>query len=145
METILLEFIDTLDASLKKMQAQVGDGSGFSRLTIRQFQYIDAIHALGEPAISEIAARLKITRASVTPGINKLVGLGYASKTQSSADKRVFHVRLTEAGAALIQARYRALEAYGAFIRSTLSEEEARQFAEILGKLVRVFKNDEGV
>ena len=139
MEKLLIEFIDTLDLSLKKLQEEVGDRSGFSKLTIHQFQYIDAIHALGQPTITEIADRLNITKASVTSGIQKLVGLGYAIKTQSSQDKRAVHVSLTEAGEKLIKAKYQALKEYGAFIKAALSEDEARQFENTLKKLVKLF------
>lgn len=54
MEKILVEFIDTLDASFKKMQAEIGNTSGVSQLTISQFQYIDAIYKLEKPTITEI-------------------------------------------------------------------------------------------
>lgn len=140
MEKLLIEFINTLDLSLKKVQT---DASGFSRLTISQLQYIDAIDALGKPAISEIANRLNITKASVTAGVNKLVEMGYIVKTQSDEDKRVFHVSLTEAGRELVSAKYQALKAYGEFIGAALSEEEARQFEAILTKLVKLFKGQE--
>jgi DNA-binding MarR family transcriptional regulator len=140
MENLLLEFINTLDLSLKKFQAEVGDGSGISKLTISQFQYINAIYELGEPAITEIAHRLNITKASVTTGIHKLFNMGYVIKTQSNTDKRVFHVSLTEASEQLIKAKYRALKEYGEFISAALSEEETRQFEETLTKLVKLFK-----
>jgi DNA-binding MarR family transcriptional regulator len=140
MEDLLIEFINTLDLSLKKFQKDLGENSSFSRLTLSQFQYIDAIDALGQPAISDIANRLGFTKASVTAGINKLIELGYVDKTQSVEDKRVFHVALTESGQQLVSAKYLALKEYGAFIGSALSEEEARQFEAILAKLVRLFK-----
>ncbi len=140
MEKLLIEFINTLDLSLKKMQT---DASGFSRLTISQLQYIDAIGALGKPAISEVARRLNITKASVTAGVNKLVEMGYIVKTQSDEDKRVFHVSLTEAGQELVRAKYQALKAYGEFIGAALSGEEAAQFQAILTKLVKLFKGQE--
>jgi DNA-binding MarR family transcriptional regulator len=139
METILIEFINTLDAQLKKVQAQAGQDSGFSRLTINQYHYIEAVHALGEPTITEVAEKLNITKASVTTGINKLVGLGFVVKTQSSADRRVFHVCLTERSARLLQAKQVALSGYVAFIRAALSDEEARQFEATLAKLVKHF------
>ena len=63
-------------------------------------------------------------------------------KTQSSEDKRVFHVSLTEAGEKLVRAKYRALHAYGLFITDALSAEEARQFQAILEKLVRLFNQN---
>ena len=140
MEDLLIEFINSLDLSLKKIQAEVGDEMGISKLTIHQFQYIDAIHQLGEPAITEIADKLKITKASVTTGINKLVDLGYVIKTQSREDRRVFHVRLTKAGGQLIKAKYQALKEYGEFINASLSKAEARQLEKTLTKLVKFFK-----
>ena len=139
MENILIEFINTLDASLKKLEKQVGDGSGTSRLTINQLNYIQAIHELGEPTLSELAGKLNFTKASVTTGINKLVRMGYVIKTQSTDDRRVIHVNLTERGCQLIQAKFQALQEYDAFIHAALSEEEIRQFQAILVKLVRHF------
>lgn len=140
MENLLIEFINTYDLSLKKIQAEVGDGYGISKLTIHQFQYIDAISGLGEPTITEIADKLNITKASVTSGINKLVNLGYLIKTQSNQDRRVFHVSLTNAGGRLIKAKYQALKEYGEFIAAALTVEEASQFEGILSKLVNLFK-----
>jgi DNA-binding MarR family transcriptional regulator len=140
MEKLLIQFINTLDGSLKKVQRDAGSSTGVSKLTISQFQYIDAIDGLGYPTITDIANRLNITKASVTTGINRLVALGYVVKTQSEEDKRVFHVSLSEAGGGLVQAKYQALKEYEEFILSALSEEETRQFEGILAKLVERFK-----
>ena len=140
MEKVLIEFINTLDLSLKYFQESVDDESGFSKLTISQFQYIDAIHELGRPTFTEIAQKLGVTKASVTVGINKLIGLGYIVKTRSDQDKRVFHAVLTEAGCNLIKTKYKALKKYGEFITAALTEEEARAFEHTLSKLVGLFK-----
>ena len=139
MQQLLIAFIDTLDASLKMMLREAGDGSGFAGLTIPQLNYLEAIHALGEPSITELAGRLNFSKASVTAGVQKLVELGYVSKTQSAADRRVYHVRLTTAGDELAAAKSRALSEYEAFIKAALSEEESRQLEAILAKLVRHF------
>jgi DNA-binding MarR family transcriptional regulator len=141
MEKLLIEFIDTLDLSLKKLDKNVGDNAEFYKLTVHQLQYIDTIHQLGEPTITEVADKLKITKASVTASINKLADLGYLVKTQSKEDKRMFHVTLTDAAERLVKAKYRALKEYGKFIRSALTEEEAAQFEAILAKLVDLFKS----
>jgi DNA-binding MarR family transcriptional regulator len=143
MEEILIEFVNTLDSLFKKLQEEVGNTSGVSQLTISQFQYIDAIHQLGEPTITEIAEKLSITKASVTAGINKLAQRGYVTKTQSREDKRVFRVSLTETGMQLINAKYQALKEYGDFISAALSEDEARQFQAIITKLVKLFRQTE--
>jgi DNA-binding MarR family transcriptional regulator len=140
MEKHLIEFVNTFDLSLKIFQNEIGVNSGISNLTINQFNYIDAIYVLGLPTITEIASKLNITKASVTTGINKLIKLGYVIKTQSSEDKRVFHVSLTEAGRRLIKAKYQALKQYGEFINASLSEDEAKQFEKTLIKLANLFK-----
>ena len=136
MEKILIEFINTLDISLKKMQT---NASEFSKLTVSQLQYIDAIGTLGKPAVSDVASQLNITKASVTIGVNKLMELGYVVKTQSDEDKRVFHVALTETGQELVNVKHQALKAYMEFIDAALSEEETAQFEAILTKLVKLF------
>ncbi len=139
METILLEFVNTLETMLKQLEVEAGKSSGAAHLTISQYQYINAIHTLGEPSISEIAANMCITKASVTAGINRLERMGYVVKTQSALDRRVFHVRLTETSRKLVDAKYQALQKYGTFIRGALTQAEAAQFEAILRKLVERF------
>jgi len=140
MEKILLEFINTLDLSLKQQQKEAGSTLGFSKLTVHQLQYLDAINDLENPTITELAKKLHITKASVTVGVNKLIKMGFVSKTQSKADKRVFRVSLKESGRRFAAAKNQALQDYGKFIRSVLSKEEAKQFESILTKLVDLFQ-----
>jgi DNA-binding MarR family transcriptional regulator len=135
MEKILLEFIATLEHSLKKQQSD-----GFSQLTLSQFQYIDAIAALDNPTVSEVAIRLGFSKASVTAALNKLTMLGFVEKTQSETDKRVFHVALTASGQQLVEARAQTVKTYVDFVASALNETELRQFETILTKLVARFK-----
>jgi DNA-binding MarR family transcriptional regulator len=140
MERILLEFINTLDLSLKQQQKAAGSTLGFSKLTVHQLQYLNAINDLENPTLTELAQKLRITKASVTVGVNKLIEMGFVAKTQSKADKRVFHVSLKESGKQFAVAKYQALQEYGKFIRSALSREEARQFEATLTKLVALFQ-----
>jgi DNA-binding MarR family transcriptional regulator len=135
MEKILLEFIATLDQSLKQQQSE-----GFSQLTLSQVQYIDAVAALGSPTVSEVAARLGFTKPSATTALNKLAAQGFVEKTQSEVDKRVVRICLTESGARLVQARAQTVKNYVAFIAAALTADEAQQFEAILAKLVQVFK-----
>jgi DNA-binding MarR family transcriptional regulator len=139
MEKLLIEFVNTFDLSLKKFRSRAENDFGISRLTISQLQYIDAIHLLGEPSITEIAGSLNFTKASVTASVNKLMEMGFLIKSQSVNDKRVFNVHLTDAGNKLILAKYQALKEYEEFIVSVLSIEESRQFEAILTKLVTLF------
>ena len=140
METLLLQCVDTLDASLKSTLEQLGQQAGLGKLTINQLQYIDAIHLLDQPTITELAEQLDITKPSVTAGVNKLVTLGYVRKIPSTEDKRVVHIELTTAAKTLVSAKYHALQQYGDFIRSALTDQEAQSLTLILTRLVTLFE-----
>lgn len=139
LDQILREFIVTLDTSFKKLVKETIETAGVSNLSVNQIQYIQAIGKLKNPTISEIAEELKITKASATTGINKLVSLGYAKKSQSTQDKRIFHVTLTEASETFIRLNQQALEEYVAFISHLLTPEEVEQFKKTLEKLIKGF------
>jgi DNA-binding MarR family transcriptional regulator len=139
LEQILREFIVMLDSSFKKLVKETIETAGVPNLSVNQIQYIEAIGKLGRPTISEIADQLNITKASATAGINKLVQLGYAKKSQSTEDKRIYHVTLTEASQKFIQLNQQALEEYVAFISQSLTAEEEQQFEETLKKLIKGF------
>jgi DNA-binding MarR family transcriptional regulator len=140
METILLEFVDTLDALLKRVQAETGTAPGLARLTLNQIGYLETIHALGDPKVSEIAAHMHITRASATAGVHKLVQLGYASMRQSGQDRRVYYVSLTEASRQLVRAKAQTLQEYDRLISAALSPAEIQQLDASLAKIIQVFK-----
>lgn len=140
MDKLLPEFISTLDTSFKKLLEKTGSASGASKLTVSQLQYIDAVHTLGEPSVTELSDALAITKASVTVGVNKLVKQGYVVKVQSYKDKRVFRVRLTAAGEALAKAKLQTFKNYVAVIRAALTENEVEQFEAIIAKLVNHFR-----
>ncbi len=142
MEQQLIEFINTLDHSMKKFHESASAAAGVSRLTINQFRYLDTIHAMGEPTITEISGKLNITKASVTTAINKLEAMGYVTKTRSIEDKRVFHIALSQASEPLIEAKRKALVEYDRFIRSALTGTEVKEFQRILSKLVQHFKQE---
>lgn len=132
----MLEFINTLDTSFKKLIEETGSAAGASKLTLSQLGYIDAVHTLGEPSLTELAEGLAITKASATVGVNRLVKQGYVLKVPSQADKRVLHVSLTDVGKKLVAAKYRTLENYVAAIHGALTTQEAEQFEATITKLV---------
>ena len=139
MEATLLQFINTLDLLLKKEQLELGNATGFSKLTVSQLQYLDAVSALDKPTISEIAEKIRFTKASVTTGVNKLVETGYLIKIQSTHDKREIHVSLSELGETLAQAKKNTLQKYSEIINSALDEQESILFTNSLAKIIHKF------
>ncbi len=135
----LTEFINTLDTTLKQSQTKEGEASGFSQLTISQLHYIETIHLLNNPTISEVAETLKITKASATVGVKRLANLGYVDKRKSDQDKRVTHVSLTKKGEKLALSKQKALNDYENKMTAALNPEELEQLEIIVRKLVAYF------
>ena len=135
----LTEFINTLDTTLKQSQTKEGEASGFSQLTISQLHYIETIHLLNNPTISEVAETLKITKASATVGVKRLANLGYVDKRKSDQDKRVTHVSLTKKGEKLALSKQKALNDYENKMTAALNPEELEQLEIIMRKLVAYF------
>lgn len=136
MEAKILQFIQTLDGLHKKVQENAGTASGLSRLTINQLQYLDAVHALGNATVTDIAVRLNYSKASVSAGISKLIRAGYVEKFRSLSDRRVFHLQLTELGEKTMLAKQAAIAELIDIIRSALNEQETDQFERILVKII---------
>ncbi len=138
LETTLLNFIESLDTSFRRILAET---SGAAHVTASQVQYIDAVQALGQPTMTEIAQELGISKASVTVAVNKLVVQGYLTKQQSEQDKRVYRISLTKSSQRLIQAKQQALHAYVAFIQQALEPTEVSAFERSMQKLIQAFHN----
>lgn len=57
---------------------------------------METIQALGNPTINEFASFMHISPPNAAYKVNSLVKKGYAKKVQSRADKREFHLQVTD-------------------------------------------------
>lgn len=107
-------------------------------LSIRELHVVEAVAHLqtdSRSTMAEIARYLHISPASLTTAVNVLVKKGYLDRMYSAEDRRVIHVRLTEAGE-------KANRTYLDFVRqmlydvsSDLDEDVADQMIEVLLRL----------
>ena len=70
----------------------------YSGLRVPQFRLLDALAEAGQATVSEMSARLKITRATASVMINDLIRTGSVAVVENPSDRRSFHVRLSEHG-----------------------------------------------
>ncbi|WP_179400653.1 MarR family winged helix-turn-helix transcriptional regulator [Burkholderia guangdongensis] len=70
-------------------------------LTYPQYLAMLVLWERDDLAVKDIAARLDLDSATVTPILKRLEALGYVERVRSAADERVVFVRLTADGAAL--------------------------------------------
>ena len=143
MNEILLQFIQTLDTSMKEFMMQ--SGTTLSQLTLHQIQYLEAVAALESPTISEIAFHMNFSKPSVTDAVKKLEGLGFVHKERSTDDRRVVHVCLTNKGKQIQHTQQQTMQHYLDFIQTTLDEEEQIQFKQTLEKLVAAFEKQHNI
>jgi DNA-binding MarR family transcriptional regulator len=141
MQTLLLQFIQTLDRTMKGSPGRPGVDTGLMNLTLSQVQYLEAIAGQDQATITGISESLKVTKPSATTAVQKLIQQGYISKIQSDDDRRVFILQLTESGRRLAQAKKQALLNYEIFIRAALSPTELAEFETTLQKLVAFFEH----
>lgn len=67
-------------------------------LTITEIHTISAIGLHEEHTMSEVAARLTVTLATLTATVNKLVAKGFVERERSAEDRRRVMIRLTRRG-----------------------------------------------
>lgn len=70
-------------------------------LTYPQYLAMLVLWERDDIAVKDIAARLDLDPATVTPLLKRLDALGYVERVRSETDERVVHVRLTAAGRTL--------------------------------------------
>jgi DNA-binding MarR family transcriptional regulator len=70
-------------------------------LTYPQYLAMLALWERDDIAVKDIAARLDLDPATVTPLLKRLEALGYVERVRSTTDERVVNVRVTTAGRAL--------------------------------------------
>ncbi|WDD92852.1 MarR family transcriptional regulator [Burkholderia sp. FERM BP-3421] len=70
-------------------------------LTYPQYLTMLVLWETDDMAVKDIAARLSLDPATVTPLLKRLEALGYIERVRGTLDERVVHARLTAEGAAL--------------------------------------------
>ncbi|AJW95128.1 MULTISPECIES: MarR family winged helix-turn-helix transcriptional regulator [Burkholderia] len=73
-------------------------------LTYPQYLTMLVLWETDDLAVKDIAARLNLDSATVTPLLKRLESLGYLERVRGTADERVVHARLTAEGTALRKA-----------------------------------------
>ena len=66
-----------------------------SLTTVETFA-METIQALGSPTVNEFATFMRISPPNAAYKVNSLIKKGYVRKVQSQADKREYHLQVTE-------------------------------------------------
>jgi DNA-binding MarR family transcriptional regulator len=84
--------------ALQRMERSVSVSLMYSGLRIPQFRLLDRLDAMGHATVTEMSRVLHITRATASVLINELIRAGIVVVDEHPADRRSFHIHLSELG-----------------------------------------------
>ena len=95
--TAIRRIVHGVDTHSKKVERAAG-------ITLPQLVVLSAVRTLGEVTAGRLSAAASLSPATVTIILDKLEGRGLVQRYRNSADRRVVHVKLTDAGARALDA-----------------------------------------
>ncbi len=131
----IIDLVSALSHSLGEMEELSKEKFGFSELTITQMHYIEVISRLQNPNVTELAVELKLSKPTVTVGVDRLIEKGYIEKVQSDGDRRNSHLHLTEKGEKINEMHDYAHNKFVELISESIDKEELIKLEELLEKL----------
>ena len=135
---ILEQAIALISRLMGEMEAEAFEQGGFSHLSMRQLLYLETIAQMECPTFSELAARLDVTKPSVTALVKKLMKMGYVKKVQSQEDLRVYHIVLTAKGEQFTEMHDQTHRLLAERLTQNLNEQEIHQMAVMFKKVITV-------
>ena len=102
-----------------------------SLTTVETFA-VETIMALGRPTINEFASFMCISAPNAAYKINSLVKKGYIRRVQSQADRREFHLEVTQKYMEYYNISAAYMNTVTERIRQRFTPEECEQFARML-------------
>ncbi|MCE5286743.1 MAG: MarR family transcriptional regulator [Pelosinus sp.] len=138
MEELIVRYIsilsDAMRQSMQKYKEEAGNSELFS-LTITQWHYIHAINELTGPTLTDLVARFRVQKSTVTAAVNRLVDRKFVYKLQSEQDLRVYHLYLTDQGKKLLEIENQSYYYFAKQMTACLTDFEKQVLTQLLNKV----------
>jgi len=141
-EQILANIIAAVTRKFIELQSQSGHDAGFSDLSLRQIYYLETIQCMQNPTPTELAQAVQVSKPTVSITLDKLAKAGFIRKTRSDADKRSYHIHLSQIGDMFIQTHEGVHRTLAQTILQGLSPQDARSLTNLLEKSLAVQKKE---
>jgi DNA-binding MarR family transcriptional regulator len=130
----LIDIVSKLSNLIVETEEAAKEQFNFLNLTHTQMHYLETIHFLDNPNITELASKLKLSKPTVKVAVDKLIEKEFVFKIQSDADRRSAHIHLTEKGKLINQMHdYAHKRIAESFVRK-LNNEELATLTKLLNK-----------
>ena len=110
-------------------------------ISMNEMHVLEAVQKTEEPAMSNIARRLRVTVGTLTTSINRLVEKGYATRKREEEDKRKVIVSLTKKAEAALKIHDEFHEEMLDALFEDMNLEEDEVLLQSLENLSEYFKN----
>ena len=130
----LINIILSKSERLEELEMQKNDLKG---LTARQLYCIELIHSMENPTLSELAQKMKITKASTSVMLDRLAEHGFIRKVKSDNDRRSAHVHLTEKGDRAAHLHADVHKQFSELLTQELTDSEKDILAVLLNKAIK--------
>ena len=134
----LIEIVSKLSNLIGQTEEAAKEQFSLSNLTQIQMHYLETIHKLGNPNITELAISLKLTKPTVKVAVDKLIEREYIYKVPSDEDRRSAHIHLTEKGKLINHMHDYAHKRIAEEISRTLADEDLITLVRVLNKVFSV-------
>jgi len=139
-EKVLYEVSEILHEEITDSKSNLFTQPEFKKISMSQWCYLEAIYALGSPTYTQLAEKLKYTKASVSISIKKLIDKGYVKKDKSPEDQRASIISLTEKGVLAVGQHIEAHLEFARNLQKYLSDEQVESLIEISEVIIKNFK-----
>ncbi|MFZ5939689.1 MAG: MarR family winged helix-turn-helix transcriptional regulator [Bacteroidota bacterium] len=133
----LVDLVAELSSLLAEMEESAGRELDRTGLTLTQMHYLEMISLLGNPNLTELAAKVKHAKPTVKVAVDRLVEKGFVFKVRSDADRRSSHFHLTEKGMLVNRIHDQAHRNIARLFKSRLEPEELEQLSSLLNKITQ--------
>lgn len=132
----LNDIISKLSNLIGDMEESAKLQYNLSGLTNTQLNYLETIHLLDNPNITELATALNLSKPTVKIAVDRLIEKDYIFKVRSDKDRRSAHLHLTEKGKLINQMHDYAHKRIAEFMSRKLTNEELNTLTSILDKVL---------
>lgn len=105
---------------------------------ISDYYYLYAIAHMNEPTLTNIAHMLHLTRPAISALIKRLETHNLIHKVQSDYDKRVYYLRPTSQGLALLDQHVTPFDSISKVISDTISPDELKALNCLLEVIIKL-------
>jgi len=132
----LINIISGLSALIGNTEEEAKEQFNLFQLTSHQMHYLETIHLLDNPNITELALHLRLSKPTVKVAIDKLIEKEYVYKIRSDEDRRSAHLHLTEKGKLINQMHEYAHKRIAESILRKLNNDELKTLEDLLTKVL---------